>query len=87
MYTSKHIKTHTQVNVKLHTYMYTSKHINNQHLALNTHTPIHTYMNIRLTCIYTMIKKIYIYSYCFKHTHIYIQMNHINENTYKHVQA
>ena len=33
--------------------MYTSKHINNQHLALNTHTPIHTYMNIGLTCIYT----------------------------------
>ena len=65
--------------------MYTSKHISNQRLALNTHTSIHTHMNIRLTCIYTNDYKIY--SYCFKHTHIYIQMNHINENTYKHVQA
>ena len=32
-----------------------------------------------------MITKIY--SYCFKHTHIYIHMNHINEHTYKHIQT
>ena len=62
--------------------MYTSKHINNQHLALNTHTPIHTHMNIRLTCIYTNdYKNILILFQTYTYIH---HTNHINVHTYIH---